>query len=474
MSNSYYWYDLETFGTDPKTTRIAQFAGIRTDENLEPLGDPLMIYCQPGPDFLPDPEACLITGITPQLALAQGMPESEFMARIQGEFSQPGTCVLGYNNLRFDDEFVRYGLYRNFFDPYAREWQNGNSRWDLIDVVRLTRALRPEGIEWPFHDDGTPSNKLEDLTTANGLGHSRAHDALSDVEATIAVARLIRDKQPKLWAFCRDNRDKRKLAGQLKVASKDPVIHISGMYGNERASTALVVPVARHPSNKNGVIVYDLAHDPSELLTLDSESIAERVFTRTEDLGDKTRLPLKTVHLNKCPVIAPLGTLSDEAAERLGIDVPAQLARIDPFKRAGDLEQRIQQAFGQQRFDPVEDPDQALYGGGFIGDADKALMQQIHEADGDTLTGLDLPFQDKRLPELLFRYRARNYPQTLSLDEQQRWAEICRERIHDGAGGYLDLAAFEQKLMALAQEHEQDESKLKLLKQLAEYAEHIA
>ncbi|EDY85555.1 exodeoxyribonuclease I [gamma proteobacterium HTCC5015] len=474
MSQTFYWYDLETFGTDPKTTRIAQFAGQRTDADLNPIGDPLVIYCQPSPDFLPDPEACLITGITPQVAAREGLPESEFIQRIHREFSQPNTCVLGYNSLRFDDEFMRYGFYRNFIDPYAREWQNGCSRWDLIDVVRLTRALRPEGIEWPFHEDGTPSNKLEDLTQANGLVHSKAHDAYSDIEATIAVAKRIKEKQPKLWQFCLHNRDKRKLAGQLKVAAKEPVVHISGMYGNERASTAIVVPVARHPSNKNGIIVYDLAHDPAELIALDSAAIAERVFTRREDLGDKERLPLKTVHLNKCPVIAPLSTLSEEAAQRLGIDIEEQVARIETLKPIDDLEQRVQAAFGQQQFDPITDPDQSLYGGGFIGDSDKALMRQIHSASPEQLSNLDLPFQDKRLPELLFRFRARNYPMSLDSDEQQRWAELCREHIHDGKSGYLNLDQFQNKLMALAQEYEHDDSKLHVLKQLADYVEHIA
>lgn len=476
MSQTFYWYDLETFGIDPKTSRISQFAGLRTDMDLNPIGEPLVHYCQPASDFLPDPEASLITGISPQKAIQEGLPERDFIAKIHAEFSKPDTCVLGYNSLRFDDEHMRYSLYRNFYDPYAREWQNGCSRWDIIDMVRLCRALRPEGINWPMLEDGTPSNKLELITQANGISHEQAHDAMSDVYATIAVAKLIKDKQPRLWDFCLNNRDKRKLASQLKVAAKEPMIHVSGMYGLARSSTAIIVPVALHPSNKNGVIVYDLADDPSELLALDADGLAERIFTARNELPEGLeRIGLKTIHLNKCPIIAPLKTLSPEAAKRLGINIEEQLARIEPIRMAAGLENKVQQAFSNQQFEPLNDPDQSLYSGGFIGNNDKHLMQDVVMANQEELAHFKaLPFQDQRLGELLFRYRARNYPQSLELDEQQRWAEHCRERIHDGVNGYLNLDQFQHKLMQLAQEHENDPAKLHLLKQLAEYAEWVA
>ncbi len=476
MQDTFYWYDLETFGLDPKTARIAQFAGLRTDRELNPIGEPLVQYCQPASDCLPDPEACLVTGITPQRAQREGLLERDFIANIHAEFSQPNTCVLGFNSLRFDDEHIRYTLYRNFYDAYAREWQNGCSRWDIIDMLRLCRALRPEGINWPVLEDGTPSNQLELITQANGISHSQAHDAMSDVYATLAVARLIKEKQPRLWDFCLHNRDKRQLAAQLTVAAKQPVIHVSGMYGTERSSTAIVVPVARHPGNSNGIIVYDLADDPSELIALNADELAERLFTARSDLpAGLRRIGLKTVHLNKCPIIAPLNTLSPAAAQRLGIDVDEQIARIEALRGAQGLEEKIQQAFANQQFEPRQDPDQALYSGGFFADADKRLMQQVTRASACELTALaDLPFQDPRLSELLFRYRARNTPGELTADEQQRWREHCRERIHDGLYGYLSLPKFEDKLLRLAQQHEHDSHKLQVLKQLAEYAAQLA
>ncbi|MDA0651168.1 MAG: exodeoxyribonuclease I, partial [Proteobacteria bacterium] len=163
-SESFYWHDYETSGADPSQDRPWQFAGVRTNAQLEIVGEPLTLYAQPTPDRLPHPAAVRVTGITPQEALAKGVPEAQFIARIHAELAQPRTCGVGYNSIRFDDEVTRFTLWRNFRDAYAREWQNGNSRWDLLDVARAYQALRPAGIEWPVRDDGQTSFRLEDLT----------------------------------------------------------------------------------------------------------------------------------------------------------------------------------------------------------------------------------------------------------------------------------------------------------------------
>ena len=160
MPSTFLFYDLETFGADPRRSRIAQFAAIRTDLELKQTDEPISFFVRPADDLLPSPAATLITGIAPQQALREGVGEAEAFARIFEQMSQPETCTLGYNSLRFDDEFVRHGLFRNFFDPYEREWRGGNCRWDLLDVLRLAHALRPEGIEWPLREDGQVSFRL--------------------------------------------------------------------------------------------------------------------------------------------------------------------------------------------------------------------------------------------------------------------------------------------------------------------------
>ncbi|KKK55740.1 hypothetical protein LCGC14_3071520, partial [marine sediment metagenome] len=319
-------------------------------------------------DMLPQPEACLITGITPQQALEHGVCEAEFIRQIHAEFAQPGTCAVGYNSIRFDDEVSRYTLYRNFYDPYAREWQNGNSRWDLIDMVRVCCALRPEGINWPQHDDGSTSFKLEHLTAANNISHESAHDALSDVYATIAIAKLVKAKQPKLFDYLFKLRNKREVAALLNVAEKKPVLHPSAMFPASRFCTTLVMPLAIHPTNKNAVICYDLSVDPAPLIELSAEQIAERLFTPSAQLPEGVeRIPLKTVQTNRCPVVATTKLLDDKVAERIQLDLPAARQHYQQLLQAKGLSTKLADVFAQQDFPVRTDPDLMLYSGGFFG-----------------------------------------------------------------------------------------------------------
>ncbi len=433
-ADSIYWHDYETFGADPRRDRPAQFAGIRTDLDLNIIGEPLVLYCRPANDFLPQPDACLITGITPQLALREGLPEAEFIARIHEAFSRPLTCVAGYNNIRFDDEVTRNVLYRNFFDPYAREWQNGNSRWDIIDLVRVAHALRPEGIEWPRHADGKPSFRLEDLTRANQLSHQSAHDALSDVYATIAIARLVRDRQPRLYDYVFRHRSKQQVTFLLNVAKMTPVLHVSSMYPADLGCIALVAPLANHPTNRNEVVVYDLRHDPSAFVQLPVDELRQRLFTRQAELPEGTeRLPVKTIHVNKCPVVVPQSTLTTEAAEKWRIDLDACRRHRKTLRDNPQFITALLSVYEQREFEPESDPDLMLYSGGFFSNEDRRKMEKIRHASPQQLKALELPFQDRRISEMLFRYRARNYPETLSENEVARWNEYRRQRLTDPA-----------------------------------------
>jgi exodeoxyribonuclease-1 len=419
---SFFWYDLETFGLDPIWDRPAQFAGVRTDAELNPIEPPLLLYCRPPADYLPDPTACLVTGISPQLAAQRGVPEAEFAAAIRAEFLRPQTCVVGYNNLRFDDEVMRQVFYRTLFDPYEREWRNGNSRWDIIDMVRLVRALRPEGISWPLDGQGYPTFRLESLTAANGIAHADAHDALADVHATIALAQRVKAAQPRLFDFVFGHRGKAEAAALLQVGRFEPVVHASSRFGADRECLAIVVALAMHPTNRNAVIVYDLAVDPSVLLGLDSEAIRERVFTAAAELGeDKPRVPLKLVHLNKAPVLAPLTVLRPQDGQRLGIDRELIARHLGLIRGAVGLSEKVARVFeAAERAGPI-DPDAALYGGGFIGDADRRELDRLHLLPPAAWATKTPHFVDSRLPEMVFRYRARNYPALLEPSEAERW-----------------------------------------------------
>jgi exodeoxyribonuclease-1 len=434
MAASFLWYDLETFGRDPRRTRIAQFAAIRTDAELNPVGEPISLFCQPANDLLPSPTATMITGITPQRALAEGLPETEFMARLADEFMQPMTCAVGYNSIRFDDEFVRFGLYRNFHDAYEREWRKGNSRWDLLDVLRLAEALRPEGLEWPKREDGAPSFKLEHLAVANGVREGEAHEALSDVRALIGLARKFKAAQPKLWDYAFELRGKRKVAALMDVANMAPLLHISSRYPASRHCAALVAPIAVHPKIDSRVIVCGLDEDPAALLALSPEDIADRLYTPAADLPEgERRIPLKEVHTNKCPILLPLSHLREADFERLGIDRAACLARAEQLRAAPGLAEKVRRVFGAERAHAPADADAALYDG-FPSDADKRLFPRVRSAAVAELSDLGPRFDDPRFAELLFRYRARNWPGSLDPADQHRWDDYRRRRLGSDTG----------------------------------------
>jgi exodeoxyribonuclease I len=473
MGNTFYWHDYETFGVDPSKDRPSQFAGLRTDENLDPIGEPLVIYCKPQKDILPAPMACLVTGITPQHALEHGLPEPEFMAQIHAQLAMPGTCGVGYNSVRFDDEVTRYSLYRNFYDPYQREWKNGNSRWDIIDMLRLCRALRPEGIEWPDHEPGRPSFRLEDLTKANDIAHEAAHDALSDVTATIAMAKLVKQKQPRLFDYVVNHRSKKVISEMLNVQQRKPFFHISGMLSKEHMYGAIMMPLAMHPTNSNGVICVDLSADPEALISLNVEEIQRRVFTRAEELAaGEERIPLKVVHVNKVPVVTTHKLVDQAAADRLAIDV---LVCEQHWQRLNqiDLKAKLQQIFAEQEFPPKPEAEQQLYGG-FLPGQDKPLLDEVRRASLDDFKQHSFHFTDGRYNQLLFSYRARYFADSLSAEEQKTWHDSCKWRLTDENSGYLTLEQQAGEINTLLSDSSLSKEKRAVLASLQHWASNIA
>ncbi len=473
MAASFYFYDLETSGINPRTARVMQFAGQRTDMDLNPIGEPHNILIRLSDDVLPEPDAILITGITPQQTIAEGISEAEFLKIFQAEVAKSDTIFVGFNSVRFDDEFMRFMLYRNFHDPYEWQWQDGRSRWDLLDVVRMTRALRPDGIVWPVDSEGKPTNRLEYLTKVNKLDHSHAHDALNDVLATIAVARLIKEKQPKLFAYLLKIRDKREVSALVNAIQ--PFVYTSGKYSSDYEKTTVVAKLADHPK-KQGVLVYDLRFDPTQYMKMDVSQLVES-WKWVKD-STEPRLPIKSLLFNRCPAVAPMNVLDEASWQRIGLNNKTIAEYFEKLQGDRNFVDRVYQALDQMdkaqqmRFLEDEvDVDARLYDG-FAPDGDKNKMSVVRAASLDELKSLDLEFKDERLKALLPLYKARNYPSSLS-EEERVWWEKYRERKLLGGKLNSPMAKFFSRLAELAAREGLTQNQQYLLEELQLYGQSI-
>ncbi|WP_218353604.1 exodeoxyribonuclease I [Alteromonas lipotrueiana] len=471
---SMLWHDYETFGTSAQKDLPCQFAAIRTDMDLNVIGKPINIMSQIANDYLPTPGACLITGITPQQTLRDGTTEADFARQVAQAMSQPNTCVVGYNSIRFDDEVSRYLFYRNFIDPYAREWRNGNSRWDIIDLARACYALRPDGIKWPRKDDGTPSFKLEDLCAENNLEHGHAHDALSDVTATIALAKLIKEQQPKLYDYAFSLRSKHNVLKQFDFSKPSVVLHVSSKLPARQGCVSWVMPVCPHPVNANAIIAIDLSQDIQPLLELDAEEIQRRIYLSAKALDGLARPSLKLIHINRSPFVTTAKAMTQENAERLGLDRDYCLDNFKQLSQVDGLATKLTSVYAKEREQQPDDIDHALYSGGFLTDEERRWCEQVHQTDAEQLTTLTDKIQNQKLRDMLFRYRARNYSHTLTETELQRWHNHRKARLTEpDSPASITLAPYLEEIERLANQSNLDPNKQAILRALYHYAENL-
>lgn len=476
MEKSIFFYDLETSGLSPRNDRIMQFAGQRVDLDLNPIGEPVNILVKITPDILPSPDAILVTGITPQKTLEEGISEADFLKFFYDQIAIEGTVFAGFNNVRFDDEFIRFLNYRNFYEAYEWQWSDGRGKWDMLDVVRMTRALRPQGIEWPNTDDGKPTNRLELITATNNLEHSSAHDALSDVFATIAVAKLIKSKQPKLFDYLYKNKDKKQIENLVKTGK--PFVYTSGAYKNEYQKTTVAMTVGQHPEQKGTFIVFDLRHKPDDLIVMTPVEIADAYENRFAK--DQKKLPIKLLQSNKCPAVAPVAVLTDENKLALSLDIEDVTKNYQKIaENSSIIFDKLTEVFSiinknkKDKFssEPT-DVDSQLYDG-FFNSNDKNKSTIIHNASPDKLADLSLDFDDPRLNKLLLLYKARQYAISLSDDEEVLWREYLSARLVGGSPGESRAERFFKRLEELVEINHSDPDKVFLLQELQLYAQGI-
>lgn len=422
MAQTFFFYDLETSGLNARQDRIMQFAGQRTDMDLKPIGDPINELVMLNDDTIPSPEALLVTGITPQKTMDEGYIEADFARKLMTEWFTPDTIIVGFNNIRFDDEFIRHLLWRNFHDPYEWAWKDGRSRWDLLDAVRMTRALRPEGIEWPIDEKGDPTNRLELITKLNGISHNNAHDALSDVLALIDVAKLIKNAQPQLFSYLLKMRDKKEVQKLINLDDKRPFVYTSGRYDKLFAKTTVAFPIATAPHGN--ALVYDLRYDPRSFVGLSEKELTDKIFASWEERkkDDFVALPVKQLQYNRCPAVAPLGVLEqNDGWNKIGVSKDVAEQHMKVLLDKPDFAEKLRTVFELKReYKPSVDPEEQLYDS-FLPDGDKIRVEAVRNANEMELVDFQPEFRDERLAELLIHYKARNYPRSLSQSEMIEW-----------------------------------------------------
>jgi len=438
MAQTFFFYDLETSGLNPRQDRIMQFAGQRTDMNLKSIGEPYNLLVILNDDTLPSPDALMVTGITPQKTVEEGYTEAQFARMLSEEIFTPDTIAVGFNNIRFDDEFIRHLLWRNFHDPYEWSWKDGRSRWDLLDVVRLTRALRPEGINWPLDAKGEPSNRLELITSANSIAHENAHDALADVTALIAVTKLIKQKQPQLYDYLLKMRDKKVVQQLVNVDDKKPFVYASGRYDKEFAKTTVAFPLTT--SRNGGVVVYDLRYDPTPFVELSTEELSKKIFASWEErqAEDFVKLPVKELQYNRCPAVAPLGVLEQgDGWQKISLDLKTVQKHQNILLNHPDFAEKLRTIFeNKPAFKKLPDPEAQLYDG-FLNDRDRIRVEAVRNADERELADFHPEFQDERLAPLLLHYKARNFPRSLSEDDLAQWETWRAQRLQVQLPGFM-------------------------------------
>ncbi len=467
MAQTFFFYDLETSGLSGRKDRIMQFAGQRTDMDLNPIDEPVNILVKLTDDTLPSPEALLVTHITPQQTLTDGISEAEFVRFFSDNIATPNTVILGYNSVRFDDEFIRNVLWRNFYDPYQWVYSEGRSRWDLLDVVRLFRALRPDGISWPVDGEGRPTNRLELLSKANQLEHTHAHDALSDVEALIGVAKLLKSKQPKMFEYLMTMRSKQEVEKLVNLENPEPFVYASGRYDGAHEKTTVAFPIA--PGRKPGsVLVYDLRHSPEHIINMPDKDLVDHLNASYEQRKAEgfVSIPIKELAYNRCPAVAKIGSLDVDSQKRIGLTIEQVQTNLDKLTANRGLVDRLANAWSNKPDYPAgSDVEDRLYDS-FTPDADKSKINAVRNANAEDLADFQPNFIDERLDELLFRYKARQFPKSLSESEREKWEEFKAAKFQRELPGYF------QRLAQLA-EKTSDPKKQFVLEELQLWVESI-
>lgn len=384
----FIFYDLETTGLEKAFDQIVQFAAIHTDDDLQIRGT-INLRCRRLPEIVPSPSAMMVTRIDPDHLENQALSHYQMLQEIQTWLQQrtPATFV-GHNSLEFDERFLRLALFRSLCDPYLTSI-GGNIRGDIMLLAQAVFHHDPDSIQVPINR-GLLNFKLGDLVRANGLRfpEQAAHEALADINATLELARYLRDRAPIIWNQMIDNTKSVQID---ELLATHPFVYLSAIYFG-RPYGYVVAEVARNLNNPKEVALFDLNHDPRPYLDMSVPDLV-RTFGRSPKV-------FRVVRSNGQPILMP--------PSHPGQHIRGEILRDELYRERAALI-REHQAFQQnvsealsQRYEPADPSpyvEERLYEG-FIGNEDKALMQSLRAQDWPERNRTIQRLNDDRLREL--------------------------------------------------------------------------
>ncbi|WP_306142626.1 exonuclease domain-containing protein [Roseibium sp. MMSF_3412] len=406
---SFAFYDFETTGTSPAFDQPTQFAAILTNDDLEPLKR-IDVRCRLSPHILPAPWALAVTGVTPDILTNPNLPTwFEFVQTLSALINQWGPATwTGYNNITFDEEVLRQSLYQNLHPSSYLTQMGGNDRLDVMKLVYATWNLEPDALVWPTDDSGRQSFKLDQMAPANGFAHHDAHNALGDVEATIYIASLIRDRAPDVWEQSLRNRSKQKVSELLQ--SGHP-LRLIERFGATPPRSYIGAYAGSSTSNPNSVGFLDLDQvDPSELLLADDDVIVKAV--------DRTPKLVRTVAVNKVPNLFEMDQIDPVITNRA-----MRLAEMT------DLRERIGNAIAA-RFANREAPvhvEEQIYAE-FYSSTDQRLLKHFQTTSWEERVDVLTRLNDQRARQLGRRLIFLNRPDLLDAAMVKSMAVAIRDR----------------------------------------------
>ena len=470
------WYDYETSGRDAAVDRPVQLGWQVTDPGMEPVADAESLLVRLPDDVLPSPGAMLVHQILPDVHQRDGISEAELAKHLE-QLIAPRTLVAGYNSRGFDDKFTQHIFYRCLRDPYAWQYADGRGRFDLYPVVLTYFVLAPESIRWPEDHDGRPRFKLDRIGPLNQLdqGLKRAHDASSDAAVTARLARQLALHDPDLFATCLKRIDKHFVTDQIRADGRsEGFLEVTSFAGWDQGFVRDLWIPFRLSERSNDYVAFDLNYDPQQVMT-NLIGLVERYSIDRSELRKQVRaMGIHTIRINAQPMLFRRATLEphiksrleafgrDEVRQNQHLDVWQHIQESPAFKQ---LYQLAVQVLVETEQALPDDVDFGLYAGKFLSTHDKDLLASLPLMDPEALSQWTQSFDDPRYDTLLFRYRARNFPQSLTQSEWKLWQKTRREKLMGVHSTKTQASRVQDELVAITQRTDLEPHQIEQLEQ---------